>query len=90
MTFRPKVTKSIKNKELRWVGHLVVPGVFDGEHSFLIEPTDGEYVKLVQCEKFKGVISGILGKKFYENVEKSFDLMNQAVARKVEKEQAEI
>ena len=38
MTFKPKVLAAEPNRELRWLGHLLVPGVFDGEHSFTIEP----------------------------------------------------
>src|SRR3712207_6134529 len=36
MTFKPKVLKAEPNRELRWLGHLLVPGLFDGEHSFTI------------------------------------------------------
>ena len=34
MTIRPKVLAFTPNKELRWLGHFLVPGLFDGEHSF--------------------------------------------------------
>ena len=26
------------NRELRWLGRVLVPGIFDGEHAFVIEP----------------------------------------------------
>ena len=32
MTFRPTVVKLEPGRELRWLGHLGVQGVFDGEH----------------------------------------------------------
>ena len=40
MTFKPKVLKAEANRELRWLGHLLVPGLFDGEHSFTIQPLE--------------------------------------------------
>src|SRR6185436_14817122 len=33
MTFRPTVRKAEPGRALVWLGHLIVPGLFDGEHS---------------------------------------------------------
>src|SRR5512145_432029 len=42
MTMKPKVVVVKKNQEFRWKGHLIIPGLFDGEHIFeLIENKDG-------------------------------------------------
>jgi hypothetical protein len=38
MTFRPTVQVAEANRELRWLGRVLVPGIFDGEHAFVIEP----------------------------------------------------
>jgi hypothetical protein len=51
MTFRPTVLIAEPSRELRWLGHLWLPGLFDGEHAFLIEPLGDERVRLVQREK---------------------------------------
>ncbi len=40
MTFRPTVLKAAPNRELRWLGRLLIPGLFDGEHIFTIEPLE--------------------------------------------------
>jgi hypothetical protein len=37
-TFRPRVLEAEPARRLRWLGHLLVPGLFDGEHRFTIEP----------------------------------------------------
>ncbi|MFQ6055434.1 MAG: SRPBCC family protein [Methanosarcinales archaeon] len=37
MNFRPTVVKVEPNRELRWLGRLLMPGLFDGEHIFTIE-----------------------------------------------------
>ena len=52
MTFKPKVLTVEPNRELRWLGHLLLPGLFDGEHSFTIEPLEGNRVRFIQREAF--------------------------------------
>jgi len=37
VVFRPVVTKVVPGRELRWYGHLLIPGLSDGEHIFEIE-----------------------------------------------------
>jgi hypothetical protein len=38
MTFKPRVLVADADKELRWLGHFLVRGVFDGEHYFQMTP----------------------------------------------------
>lgn len=45
MTFQPRVLKAEPGREMRWRGHLLIPGLFDGEHIFIIEP-------LVVCDSY--------------------------------------
>ena len=40
MTFKPTVLAVEPERELRWLGRLLVPGLFDGEHILHIEPLD--------------------------------------------------
>ena len=58
MTFRPTVMKAEPNRQLRWLGHLLVPGIFDGEHIFEIEELERDRVRFVQREVFKGLLVG--------------------------------
>jgi hypothetical protein len=83
MTFKPKVLAAEPGRELRWLGHLLVPGLFDGEHRFEIEPLDGGRSRLTQSERF----SGLLVRPFGGNLEKTrrgFEAMNQALKERVE------
>ena len=74
MIFKPKVLSYVVNKEFTWKGHLLIPGIFDGEHHFeLMDNGDGS-TTFLQSEKFKGVLAGLLN---LENTEKGFKLMNE-------------
>ena len=53
MTFKPRVLNAEPNREFRWLGHLLMSGLFDGEHSFTIQPLDENRVHFVQRETFK-------------------------------------
>jgi hypothetical protein len=42
MTFTPKILTFETNKELMWLGHLLLEGLFDGEHKFeLVDNKNG-------------------------------------------------
>jgi hypothetical protein len=56
MSFRPTVLNAEDNRELRWLGHLLVPGLFDGEHSLAIQPLGENRVRFVQREAFRGLL----------------------------------
>ena len=43
MRMKPKVIRSQTARELRWLGHLGVPGIFDGSH---IGVVDGQHHRL--------------------------------------------
>ncbi len=51
MRFAPKVLAARPERELRWLGHLLVPGLFDGEHYFLLNlwPTSKCASSRVKC-----------------------------------------
>jgi hypothetical protein len=83
MRFKPAVLAVRPERELRWLGHLLVPGVFDGEHYFLLEPIGSERTRLTQGEKFSGLLVRPLG-GMLSATEAGFKAMNAAL-----KEQAE-
>lgn len=56
MTFKPVLLRVKPNEHLLWLGHLFIPGIFDGEHSFLIEGKGEGKCFFTQSEKFKGVL----------------------------------
>src|ERR671916_2793711 len=84
MTFRPKVLRAEPNRELRWLGHLLVPGMFDGEHSFTIESIDENRVRFVQREAFKGLLVPLFARGLETNTRRGFEQMNRALKERAE------
>jgi hypothetical protein len=87
-TFRPTVRAVEANRELRWLGRLLVPGIFDGEHSLRIEPLDGGRSRFVQSERFSGVLVGLV-KGTLAKTEAGFEQMNTALKARVEQTSAQ-
>ncbi|MBK9732844.1 MAG: SRPBCC domain-containing protein [Chitinophagaceae bacterium] len=77
MTFKPVVLTFEKNKEFRWLGHLLFEGLFDGEHIFeLIDKGNGTTL-FIQREKFKGVLVPVFNKMLDNTTLNGFNLMNK-------------
>lgn len=84
MTFKPKVLVYEKNKEFKWLGHLLFKGLFDGEHRFqLIDNGDGS-TTFIQSEKLNGILVGLFGKKLDGETKDGFAAMNEALKKRVE------
>ncbi len=82
MTFRPVVQEAVPPNRLRWIGHLLVPGLFDGEHSFLAEES-GSGTRFTQSETFRGVFVP-LSEKSLTATREGFEAMNEALKRRAE------
>jgi hypothetical protein len=84
MTFKPKVLKAEDNRELRWLGNLLVPGLFDGEHSFTIQPLEENRVRFVQREAFKGLLVPLFARSLETNTQRGLEEMNRALKERAE------
>jgi hypothetical protein len=82
MTFRSTLLKVRENSELRWLGRLLIPRIFDGEHIFILKD-DGEGTLFEQSEIFRGILpslmSGMLAK-----TKMGFETMNMELKERVE------
>jgi hypothetical protein len=85
MTFRPTVLEAEPGRRLRWLGRLLLPGVFDGEHDFTIEPLAQGKVRLVQREEFRGVLVRLAAASLDRRTLPAFVAMNQALKRRAER-----
>jgi hypothetical protein len=86
MTFRPTVLEAVPGQRLRWLGRFLLPGVFDGEHSFTIESLAGGRVRLTQEEQFRGVLVPLLVRSLDRGTLPAFEKMNQALKRRAEQD----
>ncbi|MGD0079089.1 MAG: SRPBCC domain-containing protein [Methanoregula sp.] len=84
MIFRPTVLKAEPNRELRWSGHLLVPGLFDGEHIFTIEPLETDRVRFIQREIFTGLLVPLFALGLDTDTRRSFEEMNKALKFRAE------
>lgn len=83
MTFKPKVLVAEPSRELSWLGRLLVPGLFDGEHHFEIEPIGGDRSRLVQREIFRGLLVSLFAGTLAKT-EQGFEQMNRALKARSE------
>jgi hypothetical protein len=85
MTFRPRVLAADEGRELRWRGRLLLPGVFDGEHYFEVSELSTGRSRLVQGERFSGLLVPWLQRGLESNTRSGFMAMNRAVKRRLER-----
>lgn len=83
MTFKPTVLAAEPGRELRWVGRLLVRGLFDGEHRFSLERLEGERTSFVQSERFSGLLVRPL-RRTLDKTQLGFEEMNRALKQRVE------
>ena len=83
MSFRPTVIVAEANRELRWRGSVIISGIFDGEHYFVIEPRSASSVRFVQGENFSGVLVPLLG-SVIRKASEGFAAMNAALKHRAE------
>ena len=83
MSFRPKILIVKPNQELRWMGRLILPGLFDGEHYFQLTPAKDRTL-LKQGENFSGLIVQLMGSSTFEQTGRGFAGMNEALKKRAE------
>jgi len=81
-SMRPKVLAARPGALLRWIGRLIMPGIFDGTHQFALEDLGGQ-TRLTQSETFRGVLVPFTGKTI-TRTETDFGALNRALKKRVE------
>ncbi len=84
MAFRPTVLRVEPNRELRWLGHLLVPGLVDGEHQLSIEVLGTNHVRFTQHEKFTGLLASLVLSFIGRDTQQGFEEMNRALKARAE------
>ena len=81
MSFSPKVIVVQKNRALVWKGSFIIPGLFDGEHRFILEELSPRRVMFRQTETFSGILLPFMST---DRTEKGFKVMNEAIKAQAE------
>lgn len=85
MTFKPKVLAFYANKEFRWLGHLLIKGLFDGEHKFELIKNGNGTTTFIQSEQFSGILVPLFKKMLNNAIKNGFNLMNEQLKALAEK-----
>jgi hypothetical protein len=83
MTFKPTILAATQQQNLTWLGHLLLPGVFDGEHRFQIED-HGKTCRFFQSERFSGLLVPLFGAGMFDATRRGFEAMNAALKKRAE------
>jgi hypothetical protein len=87
MTLHCTVVKVEPNKELRWKYHVVLPILFSGEHSFIIEQVESNKVRFIDREIFNGLLVSSQAKDIDTNSKQGFEAMDKALKARAEQTQ---
>jgi len=79
----PVLLRADAPRELRWRGKVVVPGLFDAEHVFLLRETPDGHTRLEHSEQISGLLLPFL-KGMKPRILAAFESMNAALATRVE------
>ena len=87
MNFKPTILVFKENEEFRWIGHLGIKGIFDGEHYFKLMEESNGHTKLIHGEKFSGLLVALMSGMLNKTAD-GFKLMNEALKTKAENKTA--
>ena len=83
MTLKPTALRVQANREFAWLGHLLVRGLFDGEHQFHLAPLAAGRTRFTQHEEFRGILVLLTGAVLEKTLE-GFEQMNAALKLRAE------
>ena len=84
MTLHCTVIKVEPNHELCWKYHVMLPGLFSGEHRFTIEPMGANRVRFIDLEIFNGLLVPLQARDIDTNSKRGFEEMDQALKTRAE------
>ena len=82
--FNAKIIAFEPKRQLAWYGKLLVPGLFDGRHSFELIANIEESTTFIQKERFLGLLIPLFKGKMEQDTKKGFMNMNLALKKLVE------
>lgn len=85
MLLRPRLVECRPERELRWIGNLLVPGLIDGEHLFRVDSLGDSRTRFVQREEFSGMLLPLVWEWFKDQGLRAFEKMNEALKTEAER-----
>jgi hypothetical protein len=89
MVFKPTIKEVLPGRKLVWLGRTVLPGLLDGEHSFVIEDQGEGKCRFVQSEVFSGFLVLYLPRTLAEQTTLGFEMLNKVLKERAEKHGAQ-
>jgi hypothetical protein len=86
-TFRPVITKLAPGRELRWLGHFLLPGLVDGEHIHILEPLGETRTRYIHDDEFSGWLLPAVWTRLELVTRIGFEKMNAALKKRAEAKQ---
>jgi hypothetical protein len=84
--FAPTVSHWVPNVRFGWIARTGVPRIFDGEHFFELEPIEGGKTRLVNRERYSGVLSLVMQRlPMMAGAPQGFARMNDEIKSRVER-----
>lgn len=84
MKISPVLLKVDPGRELRWIGHLFIRGLVDGEHVFEIRPLGNDRCLFIQHEYFSGLLIPLIETMLNTDTARGFAEMNEALKARAE------
>ena len=84
VTVKPTVLEVAEGRRLSWLGRLVLPGMFDARHVFVLQARENGGMRLRQTEDFHGVLVPLMARSLDRHTLPAFVAMNEALKRQTE------
>ena len=82
-TSHPKILHVAPHREILMQERLLLPGLLDVEQAWLIEPSDGMFVRLCQRRRFSGLLLPLL-RRLPDKILAGLEAMNRALKARAE------
>ena len=84
-SIRSRLTHVREPRELRWLGHWALPGIYSAERRFGIESLPRGGVRFHHDERYRGIIIQFTQRRLQQVIEPAFGAMNLALKHRAER-----
>jgi hypothetical protein len=84
-SFKPTTKAYDAQREFSWLGRLLLPGIFDGRHSFVFTENSDGTTTLKHSEVFWGILVPFMKKKLDTEIKEGFESMNEKLKELAER-----